>query len=222
MTNPARRFDAVIFDFDGLMVDTESPAFEAWSEIYREHGVELSLVKWVECVGSTYASFDPVAHLSELTGRPFDRAALVADKEQRKADICAQLPLLPGARERLEEARALGLRTAIASSSPAFWVHGHAERLGFTSLLDALRTRDDVARVKPHPDVYLSAAAGLGVAPERCLVFEDSLNGVRAAKAAGMCCFAVPNRITQALDFTSADGVFPSLTVVSLAALTSP
>jgi HAD superfamily hydrolase (TIGR01509 family) len=211
--------EAVIFDFDGLVVDTETPAYDAWSAIYREHGQELSLALWVQCVGSHAGRFDPVTHLSELVGRELDRAALVQDKERRKHAVCLTQPLLPGVLDRLHESRSMGLRTAVASSSGRAWVEGHAMRLGIGELFDAVRTGDDVTRVKPHPDLYLAAAAALGLEPGRCVAFEDSLNGVIAAKAAGMRCFAIPNQITKGLDFAAADGVLTSLAAVTLADL---
>lgn len=213
-----RPLKAVIFDFDGLIMDSESPAFAAWSEIYQEHGVELALAKWVACVGSTYSVFDPVAHLTELTGRAFERDKLLEAKEQRKASICDTLPALPGVRARIYEAQALGLKLAVASSSPSAWVVRHLRRLSLYDLFQVVCTREDVLRVKPHPDLYLEAAKKLEVKPESCLVFEDSLNGVLAAKAAGAFCYAIPNTVTCQLDFSQADGVFPSLDSVSLAA----
>lgn len=208
---------AVIFDFDGLVIDTESPAFEAWSAIYREHGQVLRLDLWVGCVGASEAGFDPVRHLAELLGRPVDGVALMADKELRKRAACDSLQPLPGVRERLSEARALGLKLAVASSSSRAWVEGHLRRLNLAATFDAMRTKDDVARVKPYPDLYLAAAAALGVAPERCLAIEDSLNGVRAARAAQMACLAVPGPITRALDFSLATARFDSLADVKLA-----
>jgi HAD superfamily hydrolase (TIGR01509 family) len=210
---------ALIFDFDGLMVDTEWPAFEAWSAIYREHGVELLLSRWVECVGSSTARFDPVAHLCELTGRTLDGPVLVADKERRKAGICDVLGVMPGVEAQIAAARAHGWTVAVASSSGSGWVRGHLERLGLTQRLDAILTREDVARVKPAPDLYLKAAAVLGAAPAACVVLEDSLNGVRAAKAAGMRCYAVPNRVTRGLDFSEADAVLASVAELPLARL---
>jgi HAD superfamily hydrolase (TIGR01509 family) len=209
---------AVIFDFDGLMVDTEWPAFEAWTAIYREHGAELALERWVACVG-TQGGFDPCAHLKELCGRPVDAAALLADKERRKASICSTLPLMPGVAAVNAEARALQLGVAVASSYDAAWVHGHLRRLDLFTTLDAILTRDDVARVKPHPDLYLAAAARLAVQPGDCLVLEDSLNGVLAARAAGARCIAVPNRVTGKLDFNVADARLTSLTELRLATL---
>jgi beta-phosphoglucomutase-like phosphatase (HAD superfamily) len=210
---------AVIFDFDGLIVDTETAAFEAWSAIYREHGAELLLSEWVSCVGAADMPFDAVAHLAKLIGRPLDKASLMADKEARKAAVCDSLPPLPGVVERMVEAETLGLPMAVASSSAADWVHGHLDRLGLRSRLKLTRTRGDVARGKPHPDLFLSAAAGLGVDPKSCVVFEDSANGLKAAKAAGARCYVVPNRITAGSDFAAADGIFGSLAEVSIAAL---
>jgi len=208
---------AVIFDFDGLILDTESPAFEAWTEIYRAYGQELPLTEWVKCVGASDAHFDPVIYLESLLERPLDRVELFAKKDQRKTDIVDTLAPLPGVIARLDEARALGLRLAVASSSSARWVNGHLARLSLADRFDAVRTKDDVSRVKPHPDLYLAAAKALDVAPSACLVFEDSLNGVRAARAAGMRVVAVPGPITRGLDFREADAVAASLADVSLA-----
>jgi len=210
---------AVIFDFDGLIIDTEWPAFAAWSAIYREFGAELKLENWVACVGSSQSDFDPVTHLGELTGRAFhasERSRLFSDKEARKAKECDQLQLLPGVLARITEARELGLKVGMASSSAADWVLGHLRRLELTKMFDVVRTKDDVTRVKPHPDVYLAALAGLATDPSECLAFEDSRNGVLAARAAGIRCFAVPNAVTRGLDFSVADGVFNSLVDVSL------
>lgn len=207
---------AVIFDFDGLMVDTEWPAYVAWTAIYQEHGHVLDLKEWVACVGSSYASFDPVKRLEGLTGKTFEREVLIGDKERRKVDECNRLDALPGVVERLKEAKALGIKAAVASSSSLAWVDGHLTRLKLKDHIELIRTRDHVTRIKPHPDVYLAAAEGLNVAPKDCVVFEDSLNGVKAAKAAGMTCYAIPNRVTSQLDFGEADGRYDSLALVSL------
>lgn len=213
---PKYRMKAVIFDFDGLMVDTEWPAFLAWTAIFQEYGHVLDLKEWVACVGASYASFDPVTRLSELTGKTFEREALIGDKERRKVEECNRLGAMPGVVDRLTEAKALGIKAAVASSSSFAWVDGHLSRLRLKDHIELIRTRDHVQRVKPHPDVYLAAAEGLQVAPRDCVVFEDSLNGVKAAKAAGMTCYAIPNRVTAQLDFGEADGRYDSLALVSL------
>jgi HAD superfamily hydrolase (TIGR01509 family) len=108
-------------------------------------------------------------------------------------------PLLPGVEALLRDARARGLRRAVASSSSCGWVEGWLRRHGIRDLLDVVVARDDVTRVKPDPELFLLAARRLGVAPESCVVFEDSPNGMRAALAAGMRCVAVPNSLTRNL-----------------------
>jgi putative hydrolase of the HAD superfamily len=214
-----RTIKAVIFDFDGLVVDTESPAYAAWAGIYQDHGQQLSLDLWVQCVGSSTALFDPVTHLASLVGRELDRPELIREKERRKHAACLLQPLMPGVLERLKEIQSLGMKAAVASSSGRQWVDMHVTRLGIGQYFAASRTGDDVQRVKPFPDLYLAAAQALGTDPIECLAFEDSLNGVKAAKAAGLACFAVPNPITCNLDFSEADGVLPSLAACTLSGL---
>jgi HAD superfamily hydrolase (TIGR01509 family) len=129
---------------------------------------------------------------------------------------CEALTLLPGVADRVREARASGLKTAVASSSTSAWVEGWLERHGIRDLFETVCSRDHVERVKPAPDLFLLAATRLGVAPERCVVFEDSPNGIRAARAAGMRCVAIPNAVTSALSMEGADLVLPSLSAQSL------
>ena len=208
---------ALILDFDGLMVDTEWPALEAWRVVYARFGATLAVEDWVKCVGSKYGeAFDPVDHLEAQVGRRLEREALIAERGALKAQAVADAPLMPGVLDRIAEARTLGWAVGVASSSGADWVLGHLDRLNLRAAVDAVRTSDDVERVKPHPDVYLSAAQGLGVAPVDCVVCEDSLNGVRAARAAGMFAVAVPNRVTALLDFSEADLRVVSLTELRL------
>lgn len=210
---------ALILDFDGLMVDTEWPSFLAWQEVYREHGAELMLAEWVTCVGSD-SGFDPVLTLRARADRPLgDVAALLADRRARKAARVADAPLMPGVEGAIKQARDLGWRVAVASSSPHDWVSSHLLRLGLYTSLDAVRTRDDVTRVKPSPEIFERTAAALGVPAAKCVVCEDSLNGVRAAKAAGMFAVAIPNRVTKVLDFALADLRLESLTGLNLSTL---
>ena len=202
--------DALVFDFDGLILDTESPIFEEWRAVFRGRGHELDIETWQHALG-TFGAFDPCAHLSELTGEAFDHEVLREEVRARNLRRCEAQPLLPGVRERVDEARAAGLRTAVASSSTAAWVEGWLSRHGILHLFDTLCTRDHVARVKPAPDLFLLAATRLGVAAARCVVFEDSPNGIRAARAAGMRCVAIPNPVTCALPMEGADLVLRSL-----------
>ncbi|MFT5682583.1 MAG: HAD superfamily hydrolase (TIGR01509 family) [Myxococcota bacterium] len=210
---------ALILDFDGLMVDTEWPSFLAWREVYNEHGAELYLPEWSARVGSDHG-FNPIKTLRARSSRPLgDIDALLADRQRRKAARVASKPLMPGVREVIAQARHLGWAVGVASSSPYEWVGGHLTRLGMLDIVDAVRTRDDVHRVKPDPEVFLLAADALGVPPEDCVVCEDSLNGIRAAKAAGMFSIAVPNRVTVVQDFAEADLQVRSLSALRLSKL---
>ncbi len=209
---------ALIFDFDGLILDTETPEFRAWSEVYAGLGRELALERWVAGVG-THGGFDPYAELEALCGAPLDRAAISARKRRRVAELLDDAVPLPGVGELLEQARGLGLLCAIASSSPRSWVEPHLRRLGLREPFAALLCREDVSRVKPDPALYREALRALGAAPHQALAFEDSAHGVRAAKGAGLYCVAVPCEVTRALDFSAADLVLGSLAEQPLAAL---
>lgn len=210
---------ALILDFDGTMVDTEWPAFEAWQAIYGRYGATLTLAEWVVCVGSGFG-FDPFAHLQQqVRDQQLDREAIIAERLADKIRRIGDGPLMDGVADRIAEARALGWRLAVASSSPADWVHGHLRRLGLFDQVDAIVTRDDVTRTKPDPEIFRKAAAAIGAPPAGCVVCEDSVNGVRAAKAAGMLAVAVPNRVTAGLDFSEADLRIDSLADLRLATL---
>ena len=189
---------AVIFDFDGLIIDSETPLFDIWSEIYAEHGHELTLDEWQHALG-TQGGFDPYAALSTRLARTLDRDRLAALVREQHWTRCGEEPLCPGVRDRLEEAHRLGLGVAVASSSPSAWVDPWLDRHDLRRWIPVVCTRDHVRNVKPAPDLFLLAAERLGTAPELCVVFEDSPNGLRAAAAAGMRAVAVPNHLTKQL-----------------------
>jgi beta-phosphoglucomutase-like phosphatase (HAD superfamily) len=195
---------ALVFDFDGLILETETPAYQSWAEIYREHGHEIPMDLWHGYIGSD-TGFDPAGHLAALVGEGFDRDAVQARRDARKTELVAALDVMVGVREYVADAKRLGLLLAVASSSSRAWVLGHLERLRLHAEWDAVRTRDDVARTKPAPDLYLAAVEALGVAPGEAVAFEDSANGIAAAKAAGLRCVAVPNALTAGMDLSGAD-----------------
>lgn len=202
--------EALIFDCDGLLLDTETPDFHAWSAIYQEYGCDLAPEDWFRGVG-TWGGFKPLDELERRIGRPLDRAALMARQRATYLERCQHLPLLPGVRALIEAAHTRGLKLAVASSSDRPWVEGWLDRHRLRAYFQCVRTRDDVARVKPAPDLFLAAAACLDVAPERCVVLEDSLNGVRAAAAAGMRCVAVPIALVAGLELAPVALRLPSL-----------
>jgi len=133
--------------------------------------------------------------------------------------VIAQQPALPGVVAALDEARRLGLRLGMASSSSRAWVSGHLTRLGLLDYFEVLRCAEDVEAVKPDPALYRAALEGLGLAPHEAIAIEDSAHGVLAAKRAGLYCVAVPNVVTRGLDFSQADRVLKSLDEVPLAEL---
>lgn len=207
---------ALIFDFDGTILDTERTEFQAWQEIYQEYGTELPLDYWLPIIGNNSMPFDPAGHLEKLLGKRLDKASIENRVEQRKQALNQTLKPLPGVLDYLEAAQAMGLKLAVASSSRRAWVEGHLERLGLLEYFHVIRTKEDVALTKPDPALFLRAAEGLGVLPQETLVLEDSLNGVRAAKSAGAFTVAVPNALTRHLDLGQADLLLSSLSDLAL------
>jgi HAD superfamily hydrolase (TIGR01509 family) len=210
---------ALVFDFDGLILETETPAYQAWVEIYRELGHELPKELWLEYIGREGGWFDALAYLEGLTGPLPDRDALQLRRDARKTELTAGISESAGLRELLAAGRERGLRLAVCSSSTPRWVIGHLERLGLAQLFDHIQCRIGDLRAKPAPDLYLAACAGLGVRPAEAVAFEDSRNGMLAAQNAGLRCVVVPNELTAAMDLSGADHRFASLAAVSLRAL---
>jgi HAD superfamily hydrolase (TIGR01509 family) len=205
---------AFLFDFDGLLLDTELASRAGWELLYREHGHELPTDLWATVVGTTHAPFDPMAHLEELVGEPLEREALNERRYAHEIALIEAEELRPGIAEYLAAARRHGLRRAIVSSSPREWVDMHLERLEEAVGWDAICTADrDPARAKPSPTLYLEALEALDVTAGEAVAFEDSPNGVVAAKAAGIFCVAVPNEVTRdlGLEEAGADLVLDSL-----------
>jgi HAD superfamily hydrolase (TIGR01509 family) len=209
---------ALIFDFDGLILDTETPDFLAWQQVYRTYGAALSFEEWAIGIG-TIGAFDPVANLEARLGHTVDRAAADAARRERYYAMIAEEAVIPGVHAYLDDAERLGLRLAVASSSSHGWVRGHLERLGLLGRFQAVCCREEGITPKPEPDVYLQALAALGVRGHEALALEDSPHGITAAVAAGLYCVAVPNTMTRRMDTSAAHIVIPSLAEVGLEAL---
>ncbi|MGE5357793.1 MAG: HAD family hydrolase [Bacteroidales bacterium] len=204
---------AVIFDMDGLLIDSEPLAKSAWRDTARLHGGELS-----------DALFDRMLGLRQV-----DCAAVVCDALQLSiapdamclerndlfmARLPGQVKAMPGATELIRELETRGIPRALATSGERRYVGAVLRELNLDTAFAARVVAEDVVRGKPHPDVYLLAAERLAVPPAECLVLEDAPNGVAAAKAAGMSCVAVPNAYTRSLDTSAADACLPSLVAV--------
>ncbi len=190
---------ALIFDFDGLVVDTETPEFAVLSEQYRSYGAELQPERWVLGLG-TFGGYDPYAELEQQIGQTLDRVALQAEHRERYLARCASQPLQPGIPALIGYARSNNIRMAVASSGARDWVEGWLAKHQIREYFGCVRTRHDVERVKPDPELFLSAAACLEIPPAACVVLEDSPNGMRAAASAGMRCVAVPLPLLSTLE----------------------
>ncbi len=208
---------ALIFDFDGLILDTELPDFISWQEVYAGFGLELPLDLWLTYVGGdSETDFEPHQYLESNLDIKVDREQIWVQRRKSYLDTLESQPVLPGVEAILQAARDAGLKLGIASSSPCNWVSGHLIHLGLESWFDVIVTADDVEKTKPAPALFLLAAEKLGVDPASTVVFEDSHNGVTGAKRAGMFVVAVPNQITRHSDLSAADLQVASLAEISL------
>jgi HAD superfamily hydrolase (TIGR01509 family) len=208
---------ALIFDFDGLILDTETPEVLVWESIYRDHGFELPIHEWEKTVGGYGVSnFDAAEHLSILASGRLEPVTMRARYRKEADELIHASPVLPGVMNMIAQAKENGLQVAIGSSSQHSWVDTHARRLGIFDHFDHIVCADDVepGRTKPNPDIYLKALERLNVLKEEAVVFEDSVNGVLAARRAGIFVVAVPNPLTAKM------GVAGDLTVSSLSELT--
>ncbi len=188
---------ALILDFYGTIVDSETAEADAWAGVYIEHGHELDRAAVARGAGHVATQSAPAHRLAGLLG---DRAlvdALTAQWHTRFVEGVVAEETRPGIREWLEEARALGWCTAVASSSLRAWVVPHLDRLGLLSDLDTVVCGNEVEHTKPAPDVYLLAIGRLGIAPGAALAVEDSVHGATAAEVAGCHVVVTPNPMTR-------------------------
>lgn len=190
---------AIIFDFDGLIIDTESVWFEAYKEVLVDYEIQLTLEKFSEVVGT----HDDVlySYIEENCSIPFERDSL-----ESKVSVLVQEKLRdPVLRESVEDylifAKQAGLKIGLASSSSRAWVEGFLKQLNVYDYFEVIKTKEDVLDVKPDPELYLKAIDALGIDATEAIAFEDSLNGLLAARKAGLHCVIVPNSVTAHLGF---------------------
>lgn len=202
---------ALVFDFDGTLVDTETPEYEIWQEVFADHGVEMPEGFWSNLIGrGAEQEFErPRQLLERLTGRPFEGDAV---RHERTRTLIRQAPLRPGVAALLDAA---SVPLGVASSSPHAWVDPGLSARGIADRFEAILCADDVVRAKPFPDLYLEACRRLDADPEWTIAVEDSPNGIAAAKAAGLFTVATPNPVTRALDLSAADLIVEDLAAVS-------
>jgi HAD superfamily hydrolase (TIGR01509 family) len=206
---PVRAF---LFDFDGLILDTETASRGGWAWLYERHGYELPPEKWALMVG-TIDGWDPWTHLEELVGTQLDRATLNEERYRHELSMLEAETLRPGIAEYIDYAERHDMKRAIVSSATRTWIDMHLARLERQVGWDAIVTADyDVERAKPRPTLYLEALEQIGAEPREAVAFEDSPNGAQAAQAAGIYVVGVPNAITRDLGLAEhADVVVDSL-----------
>ncbi|MDV2685192.1 HAD family hydrolase [Alkalihalophilus lindianensis] len=191
----------IIFDFDGLIFDTETPLYEAYQQLFKEYNAELPLEKFAQIVGTGLDEFHPYRYLEELIGQPVLDEDLDLKIEEYRMEVLGDADLRKGVRDYLDQAKQLELKIALASSSERSWIDRWLAHHKIDHYFSIIRTKDDVHKIKPDPELYEQAVKGLGLKKEDVLVFEDSLNGLTAARRAGLSCVIVPNPITSQLPF---------------------
>ena len=207
---------ALIFDFDGLIIDTEGPVFQSWQELLVNYGYDMTLADWQICIGTAEGTQTFFDTLDDRLDRPLDLEVEGPPRRQRELDLIANQPVLPGVKAYIQRAVELDLKLAIASSSSCDWVLDHLEQRGLREYFECVLASDDVGITKPDPSLYLNALECLCVRASQAVAFEDSPNGVLAAKKAGLFCVAVPNPITNQLQIEHADLHLASLAEMSL------
>ena len=213
---------AVIFDMDGLIIDSEWPDYQSWQELFAAHGHELPLEEWVPYVGLWGPPLALGERLAALIGEGADVEALRARRRARCDELIREsMTPMAGFDLLMERLTAHDYRRGLASTSSRDWVDFIVDGLAVRSHFHAIIAGDEVAARKPAPDVYLRAAERLGVPPAACVALEDSAPGVASARAAGMACIAVPNRVTVHHDLAAADRQVAHLGEVTLELLRS-
>lgn len=191
---------AVIFDFDGTIIDTETIWFQVFKELLKDKfNLELPLEEFAKCIGTTDEGF--FQYIETQTGMKIDVNEINQLAHERFLDKKGILEVREGVVEKLEEAKELGYMIGLASSSSREWVEGFLRQFALWDYFSVIKTREDVVKVKPDPALYLKALEALQVEPQEALAIEDSLNGAIAAIEAGIKCIVIPNQVTSFLTF---------------------
>jgi HAD superfamily hydrolase (TIGR01509 family) len=206
---------ALIFDFDGLILDTETALIDAYGDVHGAHGVPFDKPLFTRSVGHADYAFDPWRGF----GAAADRARLEAERRGFNNARNLSQPILPGVVALIDEAREAGLLVGLASNSTHVHVDGHLGRLGLMGRFGFIACREDVKAPKPEPDLYRLVIGQFGIRGSEAIAFEDSHTGTLAAKRAGLWVVAVPNASTGHHDFANADLMAPSLADCRVAGL---
>ncbi len=212
---------AIIFDFDGLIVDTETPEIEAWKDFYNQYGLEFPTEEYLKAIGMTYEDDTPLKIMKQKLGESFNEKQAFDEFNQYKLSVIEKEQLCEGVLDYLQEAGKLGLSIGLASSSKLEWVGYFLDKHEIRHYFDTINTLDNVKNPKPDPELYTRAVTQLGLQPYEAVALEDSFNGIASAKEAGLFAVAVPNPVTRNLDLSRADIHLEKLSDISLSELIS-
>lgn len=219
MSKTLANIRALLFDFDGVILETEEVGYWGWKKTYEDFGQVLSLEQFSLVIGTHFIHFNPKEDLEAKVGRKLDWERLDRERQEYNHQMIAQQPVLPGVRELITEARAAGVHVAIVSSSPHEWIAHWLEHTGLTDQFEFVMCVDEVPTPKPAPDLYLAALKRLGLAATEAVAIEDSPNGSKGAQRAGLFCVVVPTRVTSLLKFEVDFPKVESLAGITLARL---
>ncbi|KOA18743.1 phosphorylated carbohydrates phosphatase [Clostridium homopropionicum DSM 5847] len=210
---------AIIFDFDGTILDTEMAEFLAWNDIYNQFDISLERSLWEQRIGLVGEnSFNPLTHLQTIVKETIDIFSLQQKRRSILREYVLSLKPRSGVLELIEAAQENNISLGIASSSPSKWVKSNLSQMGIADVFSTIKCADDVRFVKPDPELYICALKDMGVSPKLSIAIEDSPPGLLSAKRAGMSCVCVPCELSRTLDFALADVVFESLAEFSIEA----
>lgn len=210
------KIKGIIFDFDGLILDTETPELEAWEKAFFENGLIFPSARYLEGIGVVSDNLYVQEIIREMAHSDAQVQKINRDYQRFVAQSDAMNQPRAGIMDLIHDAEKLGLLLGIASSSYRVWVESNLQRLDLISHFDPICTRDDVTHSKPDPELYNLVRSRWDFSPQEVFVLEDSPNGIKAAKNADLFCVAVTNPITSQMDVSQADMVFSSFLDFSL------
>jgi HAD superfamily hydrolase (TIGR01509 family) len=206
----------LIFDFDGLIIDTETPIFKAWQNVYCHYGCELPFDLWITTIGSSEVYFDPVQYLHSISHFHINDTEVRQIYSEYETELMTKEKMLPGIMDLIKTAYNSGFKLAIASSSPINWVMGYSIKLGIEKYFHCFATKDEVEFTKPHPNLYLLALNKMNLSHTEVIALEDSIHGIQAARKAGIFSIAIPANLTLKLDFSIADLIISNASDINL------
>jgi len=206
----------IIFDFDGLICDTESTELHAWKKLYADFDLPFPFEEYQKTIGAVHNDETPLRMLKDIGGKKVNLEDARNRLHYYHSELVEAEPLRPGVLAYLQDAKSLGLKIGLASSSPIAWVSHHLDRLRIMHYFECIKTLEDVNQTKPDPQLFIKTLKCLQLLENEAIALEDSINGVLASKKAGLITVAVPNKVTQQFNFDIADLVLTELTEMPL------